>query len=638
MPTPNSTNIVLRSDVDRPLLHGEMDLNFSELKNVIDQSNQQTTEINTHQSILFKYAKRFAADLGLELSDETFETGGTVNTSNQAVFKSDGTFWVWTGSFPKIFSEGVDPLDDVLWVDRSQYINRNTIRSNLKRLAAEAGYNLVDGSFEEGGVLNDLSDVLWYQQDGKYYSWGTDEAKTVPANSTPASTGGISAGAWVDRTDVTLRDELSRITETFNSKLKLKESLTLFDFDPPTDGVTDAGNIINSAIVYASTNNKRLCISGNYFSSVPILVKSGRYDIDMSDSKITFADGVMNGMIIGDAGGTPFGGNLINPVVSKNTFEVGSAGFNFVNCVESSVINPISSNFEKAYAATPYSSSRVAYNAIINPKAFDHTYGFYALPDAGCYVNENTFISGRFNVSVSGRLVDHIHLDNTNGTGCDHNKFIGVSIEGYSGGGSCGSSAVKCIKALSNAFEFCRTEKYGTGWTSSSYNFDVNSKYNDVNDTNIDTTITDSSGLNSYKIPTLGIKSSDARGGVAHNVIKYTRQVANTVDASKFAIDITDTYSSSGKVGFLKYTSPIGESRSGELIHLTTGYGDVFILDDAGSIFPRDNFAYLGSSSKRWAQIWATLPTFATDSAAGTGGLTSGAFYKTSTGELRIKL
>lgn len=103
MPTPNSSNIVLRSDVERPLLHGEMDLNFTEVKNVIDQSNQQTTEINTHQSILFKYAKRFAADLGLELSDETFETGGTVNTVNQAVFKSDGTFWVWTGSFPKIF-------------------------------------------------------------------------------------------------------------------------------------------------------------------------------------------------------------------------------------------------------------------------------------------------------------------------------------------------------------------------------------------------------------------------------------------------------------------------------------------------------------------------------------------------------
>jgi hypothetical protein len=79
----------------------------------------------------------------------------------------------------------------------------------MKRLAAEAGFNLVDGSFEEGAVISGWPDVVWSQTDGKYYQWYLDEAKTIAAGSTPATSGGIGAGAWVDRTDVTLRSELS---------------------------------------------------------------------------------------------------------------------------------------------------------------------------------------------------------------------------------------------------------------------------------------------------------------------------------------------------------------------------------------------------------------------------------------------
>ena len=79
----------------------------------------------------------------------------------------------------------------------------------LKGKAAEAGYNLVRGSFEEGGTLTNTNDVLWYQADGKYYSWAGTFPKVVAAGATPATSGGISAGAWVDRTDVTLRAELA---------------------------------------------------------------------------------------------------------------------------------------------------------------------------------------------------------------------------------------------------------------------------------------------------------------------------------------------------------------------------------------------------------------------------------------------
>jgi hypothetical protein len=79
----------------------------------------------------------------------------------------------------------------------------------MKRLAAEAGFNLVDGSFEEGAVISGWPDVVWCQTDGKYYQWHLDAAKTVAAGATPVTSGGIGAGAWVDRTQETLREELS---------------------------------------------------------------------------------------------------------------------------------------------------------------------------------------------------------------------------------------------------------------------------------------------------------------------------------------------------------------------------------------------------------------------------------------------
>ena len=40
-----------------------------------------------------------------------------------------------------------------------------------KRSVAEAGYNLVAGSFEEGGVLTSSTDVLWHKSLDSIYSW-----------------------------------------------------------------------------------------------------------------------------------------------------------------------------------------------------------------------------------------------------------------------------------------------------------------------------------------------------------------------------------------------------------------------------------------------------------------------------------
>ncbi|QIG62428.1 hypothetical protein [Pseudoalteromonas phage AL] len=62
-------------------------------------------------------------------------------------------------------------------------------------------------------------------------------------------------------------------------------------------------------------------------------------------------------------------------------------------------------------------------------------------------------------------------------------------------------------------------------------------------------------------------------------------------------------------------------------------------IDSAGNLKPSsDNTVNIGSASNRVVQIFAILPTHADEASATSAGLSTGQMYKTSTGELRIKL
>lgn len=91
------------------------------------------------------------------------------------------------------------------------------IRESLRRTYTEAGYNLVEGSFEDGGTVTTTDDVLLYELDNHAYKWdGTFPVggKVIPKGSTPASTGGVGTGLWVDQGDASLRRELSESNGT----------------------------------------------------------------------------------------------------------------------------------------------------------------------------------------------------------------------------------------------------------------------------------------------------------------------------------------------------------------------------------------------------------------------------------------
>lgn len=144
-------------------------------------------------------------------------------------------------------------------------------QKTLPAILRDLGFRAAAFTFTTGGTLavgdTDVA-VLWPVSsggDGDYYRWKGAYPKTIPANSTPASTGGVSNSAWMPVGDITLRTDLaSTSTGKGSSLVAYKGALadevntTLKVFADPTyllsrwgavgDGVTDDSAAIQKAI------------------------------------------------------------------------------------------------------------------------------------------------------------------------------------------------------------------------------------------------------------------------------------------------------------------------------------------------------------------------------------------------------
>lgn len=101
---------------------------------------------------------------------------------------------------------GIEPSktdDDQLLQAILRVSNAMSAREALRRTYAEAGLNLVTGSFELGGTVNAIADVLLHDATSKAYSWNGTLPKTVPAGSTPDS-------GWVDRSNQLLNSAINK--------------------------------------------------------------------------------------------------------------------------------------------------------------------------------------------------------------------------------------------------------------------------------------------------------------------------------------------------------------------------------------------------------------------------------------------
>lgn len=126
--------------------------------------------------------------------------------------------------------------------------NLGETRHLWARSLAEAGYHLVDGSFESGAFLAKRNDAVLFESNGKCFVW-TGEFPShgidIPKKSTPESTGGAS---W-RYVDDSLRGQLfaGPLVER-NGAVALRDFISIHEFGVVFDsGVTDNTAALNEA-------------------------------------------------------------------------------------------------------------------------------------------------------------------------------------------------------------------------------------------------------------------------------------------------------------------------------------------------------------------------------------------------------
>ncbi|EPA1858921.1 hypothetical protein ACQ02O_004119 [Enterobacter kobei] len=122
---------------------------------------------------------------------------------------------------PFDFKFNVGKIDEFVtsmgWTYTDRFGQKHYTIEGINYLAQQAmnafGYVILTGkTFTTGATINNPNEVLLNTADGEYYKWTGSFAsgpKVVPANSTPASTGGIAPGAWIGVGDSSLRAALA---------------------------------------------------------------------------------------------------------------------------------------------------------------------------------------------------------------------------------------------------------------------------------------------------------------------------------------------------------------------------------------------------------------------------------------------
>ena len=134
---------------------------------------------------------------GFQPASFDFATGGTLVSvdRNKAVFNpepsGDNNWYAWQGALPKTIQASSTPatsggLGDSAWKPVTNNVLAPSVREALRLSYAEAGFNLVDGSFQRGFTLVYINDVALDESTGKAYSGPTG---VYPPNTNPSSGG-----------------------------------------------------------------------------------------------------------------------------------------------------------------------------------------------------------------------------------------------------------------------------------------------------------------------------------------------------------------------------------------------------------------------------------------------------------------
>ena len=295
---------------------------------------------------------------------------------------------------------------------------------------AAFGYITLD-SFEGGNTLTLPNQVLRLEATGEYYRWDGGFPKTVPAGSTPESTGGIGSGKWLSVGDAALRTSLA--------------SPAGFGF---IGGTTYA-----QIRAYNGAKNRVYCLGKEKINDGGY----GFFEVDASDT--TSADN--GGTILVDAAGrrwkrqydgsvnllwfakgdgttddsaalqnavdaTKFGGRLDVPMPSVN-YKIAT------ECVISRPIN-IVGNGGSCVTTTPFPGFKAAgHNSIFKLKATLNNYMFGAYGITGVHMRD-IFLEGP---ALRNNGLNGICTDETVNSGVYHvrnNTFTNVNMRYFDNG------------------------------------------------------------------------------------------------------------------------------------------------------------------------------------------------------------
>ncbi|MEG7498737.1 hypothetical protein V6E21_21010 [Enterobacter hormaechei] len=172
------------------------------------------------------------------------------------------------------------------WTYTDRFGNKHYTIEGLRWLAQQAisafGYITLD-SFEDGNNLTLPNQVLRLEATGEYYRWDGALPKSVPAGSTPQTTGGIGPGAWLSVGDAVLRTQISD-PDGANKYPELQISRWRDDLDVRGWGVfpdgTDVTAKLCAALDYANGDYSQLVEYGKNRKN--LYVPPGDYVVDMT--------------------------------------------------------------------------------------------------------------------------------------------------------------------------------------------------------------------------------------------------------------------------------------------------------------------------------------------------------------------